>query len=226
MKKDEKGVGLVEVLLIVAVIGLILVVGWFLFEKQKDKTDTNDITKNTSQQTQTIQKAQEQYKRTTTIPANWKTYTSEKYKISLAYPPDWTVKEHVFTKKSGEETQNSFSKNATEILVICYQPKGLIQTCANQININNQPLAESLKELRRYNKEQSNGYRPSERSITFDGHEAVEFSTQDSKDYYVSANGNTYALPSIVSKEQPNGDGIESLTPENSLIMLESVKID
>ncbi len=33
----------------------------------------------------------ESYKRTTTTPANWKTYTDSSYKFSFAYPPDWLV---------------------------------------------------------------------------------------------------------------------------------------
>lgn len=203
--------------LIAIIVMFIGAIGWFLYTRQS--SGENEIGTEVS----TNQEVGERYERTTTVPSDWKTYSNEKYKISLAYPPDWTLTENLFTKKVGESVQNSYSSDATEIFVICYQPKGLTQVCANQININNQPLADSLVELRQYN----SNYRPAtERVLSIDGHSAFEFSLQDEKEYFVGANGYTYGLPKVVSKELSNGDGIESLTPEDSLIMFESIKID
>jgi cytoskeletal protein RodZ len=56
MKKNEKGFGVVEILLVIVVVGLLGVAGWMFFNKQRDKDNDN---KTTSTQ-QTAQKSTEQ----------------------------------------------------------------------------------------------------------------------------------------------------------------------
>ncbi len=51
MRKNEKGFGVIEILLIIAVIGLIIAIGWLFFSRQKDSTQDNKET-NTQQTTQ------------------------------------------------------------------------------------------------------------------------------------------------------------------------------
>jgi type II secretory pathway pseudopilin PulG len=53
MRKNEKGFGVVEILLVIVVIGLLGVGGWMFFSKQKDsKTAKNEVTNNTQQSEQ------------------------------------------------------------------------------------------------------------------------------------------------------------------------------
>ncbi len=52
MRKNEKGFGVLEILLIVIVIGLIVVVGWLFIDRQKAKDGGASKTTNTQQTTQ------------------------------------------------------------------------------------------------------------------------------------------------------------------------------
>lgn len=48
MKKNEKGFGLLEVVPVTVVIGLIIVIGWLLFNRQKDADNIESITTNSA----------------------------------------------------------------------------------------------------------------------------------------------------------------------------------
>ena len=87
LRNNEKGFGAVEGLLIVVIVVLIGVVGWFVY-KNHNKTTNNTTTSNTATTAPT---------KTASTPqsvdpyAGWKTYTSPDEKFTLKYPTDWTV---------------------------------------------------------------------------------------------------------------------------------------
>lgn len=49
MKVDQKGFSVIEIFILVAVVGLLGVVGWLVYDRQKSKVD-NNVTSQTSQQ--------------------------------------------------------------------------------------------------------------------------------------------------------------------------------
>lgn len=65
MQKNEKGFGVVEILLVIVIIGLIIAVGWLFFDKQrdnkpKDSNATNMVSQQTDKEPQKNQAQQEQ----------------------------------------------------------------------------------------------------------------------------------------------------------------------
>lgn len=236
MSKIQQGFTIIETVVVIAVIGLLGFVGWTAWSSisQKSVQDTrasqersvNDAASQNEQKTK-----EGSYKRSTTVPGGWKYYKNKAYNISFAYPPDWTVSVNSIKKKAGEDVQNAYSAGATEIFVICYKAKGVVQSCLSQVNINNQPLEDSLKELQAYLNKNDTDVKRTE--LVFDGNKAVSFEQEASHgfpatiEYYVSANGRTYALPTVYKTDhKPSGYKSNLPTAKDSLIMLESVRID
>lgn len=52
MKANQKGFSVVEILIVIAVVGILGTVGWLVYDRQKSKTDNKDTTAQTSQQEQ------------------------------------------------------------------------------------------------------------------------------------------------------------------------------
>lgn len=223
MKNYQKGFGVIEMVIIVAIVGLIGAIGWSLYDRQIKSSDDG-----TTQQAPTDDESTT-YTRSTTPPSDWKTYSNEKYKITLSYPADWTVSESVFTKKAGEELQNVYSKDATEIFVLCYKSNANQESCYSQININNQKFSASLDQLRNYYEDNNIEYTETERTI--DGHEAVEFRTEAQynlsaqKVYIVAANDLSYVLTTVYEGDL-GSDTTQPLNAQDSLTLFESIKID
>lgn len=86
MRKNEKGFGLVELILIIVVIGLIVAVGWLFFDRQKEKN--NETTGNNVQQ-QVVKNTEIQEETKPDPTASWQTYTNDNGKFSFKYPPTW-----------------------------------------------------------------------------------------------------------------------------------------
>lgn len=221
MKKDQKGFSAVELLLVVVFVGLIGFVGWTVYQRQ-DKQNSQTTA------TQQTEKVPETYQRTTTVPSDWKTFENEEYKLTFSYPSDWTISTNLITKKSGEDMQNIFSDNATKIFVICYKETAQSQSCAEQININNQPFSQSLVQLRKYYSANNSPYQETE--LVLDGHVLVEFRSEArgdfpaEKSYYLDANGYTYGLTTVYEGE-PREGSLQELSAADSLALFESIKI-
>lgn len=92
MKRNEKGFGIVELLVIIVVIGLIGAVGWLVYDRQKSKQNNAETTQQSSGD-QIVAKNDTKQEVDTLINPGWKRYTSERLKISFEYPSDWYVKE-------------------------------------------------------------------------------------------------------------------------------------
>ena len=86
MRKNEKGFGIVELILIIVVIGLIMAVGWLFFDRQKEKN--NETTGNNVQQ-QVVKNTETQEETKPDPTASWQTYTNVNGKFSFKYPPTW-----------------------------------------------------------------------------------------------------------------------------------------
>jgi Tfp pilus assembly protein PilX len=230
MKKlEQKGLGAVEGLLIIVILGLIAGVGWYVVQaKNKTVSNVNESNNSTSAKESAQEKAPEEYKRTATIPSDWKAYKNDKYKISFSYPSNWTISESLMNKKAGEDTQNVYSVNATEIFIICYKEAASAQTCATQINISNQPFSESLAQLRKYYTANHSPYKETELKI--DGHKIVEFRTEArdgfpaEKSYYLDANNYTYGLVSVF-ESKPQKGSLQALSAADLLALFESIKV-
>lgn len=75
MKKNQKGFSAVEGLLILIIVGLLVFVGWYVYQTKKTTNSTETSTTSTPTQTTT------------------KDYTDTSGTYALKYPSDWTVKE-------------------------------------------------------------------------------------------------------------------------------------
>ncbi len=86
MRKNENGFGIVEILLVIVIIGLLGVVGWQFFSRQKDTKNNVGTTTNSEQ----VKKTQE--------PENTKEPTKEAAKTSI-YPnnSDGTISKEAYT---------------------------------------------------------------------------------------------------------------------------------
>lgn len=225
MKSNQKGFSAAEALIILVIVGVIGGAGWYVWQS-KNKSDSASTTNNTTQSTTPLT-----YKRTTTVPSTWKTYTNEKYKISLAYPTNWTVSDSTTQKEASDSMQNVYSVNATEVFVLCYKSPDIHQGCSAQININNQPFAQSVAQLRKYYQSNASDTPYKETALLIDGHKAVEFRTEAKgypaqKEYLVNANGFTYGLTTVYEGDPKDTSGQQRLSAKDSLTMFESIKID
>ena len=95
LNNNEKGFGIIEGLLIVAVVVLLGYVGYMIYENH-NKTTSSATTANTATTTPA--------KTTTTVDpyAGWKTATSTRAKFSVKYPTNWTYSETVGDKDNVE----------------------------------------------------------------------------------------------------------------------------
>lgn len=85
MKKNQNGFHVIETLLLLIIISLIAIVGWYVWKQRETKTAVTDTS-----QTQSEQPAE--YVRSTEAPKDWDTYTSEKYGFSFRYPHTYIIK--------------------------------------------------------------------------------------------------------------------------------------
>lgn len=90
MKHNEKGFGVVEILITVVAIGLIGGVGWYVWQKQNDKSDSN----NTSQVSNVTQVEHIDSSKTFSIqyPSSWSIvpYEAPGYDGPARPEPDWS----------------------------------------------------------------------------------------------------------------------------------------
>ena len=85
MKKNEKGFGALEALLIIVIIGLLGLAGWMFFSKQNDK-NINSATKTTQSTPKNENNTKTTAEESTKTAAKWQKYTNAKYKFGYSYP--------------------------------------------------------------------------------------------------------------------------------------------
>ena len=89
MKSNQKGFSGLEILVITFIVGLIGVVGWLVYDRQKNKTDSKSTTAQTSQQAQ--QESLNQETKITDQYEGWITYNDSNYGVSFKHPVNWNV---------------------------------------------------------------------------------------------------------------------------------------
>lgn len=220
--KDQQGFTAIETVLILIIIAIIGFIGWYAWHsKQNSDKMLNDTAKSQPASVNA-------YKRPTTIPSTWKTYTNPQYKLSLAYPADWKVQFNTFAKKDFSN-ENDFSANATSLASICYLPPNITETCSARLDIVGQALNDTIAQVKK--NYYSTFSHVTQSNITIDGHPAVEFDYQQpgesslQKDYYVEANNYTYVLPTVYTAGPPDA-AVSGLSADTWLKLFESVKID
>lgn len=220
----KNGFGTVGALVVLIVVGLIGIAGWYVWGSRNSAQNPEPSSNNLQAETP------KEYTRSATIPTDWKTYTNDEYKINLKYPSNWSVTTNLITKEIGEETQNVYSLNATKIFVICYQDSPeFSQSCSEQVSINNQEFNESLTQLTDY---LTNSVRSlTKTEMTIDGHRLVEFRFEAGdldmvqKTYLLDANGYTYGLTTVNDESQIEGGTPPLLSPDESLALFESIVV-
>lgn len=87
LQKDEKGFSAVELVLVLVIVALIGVIGWFVY-KNHNKTTNNSSVSSTSNSSASTQP------KTTSAPdpyTGWQTYSSSSLGVSFKYPANWTA---------------------------------------------------------------------------------------------------------------------------------------
>lgn len=222
MKQNEYGFTLPEILLIMALVFVIGFTGWYVIE-----TRNNISTDNATPQSTTNEVGKNkisEYKRTTSVPIDWKTYENKQYGITFSYPGISEVK---------EDAKSNPALYDYEIGVSASQ-----QTFDALIGINKLPLETAVNRYKsNFLQAGSEQLRPKiiiEKNITIDGYHATEIqysqitgmagSPETQKEsppetqYFIFANGYTYTLP-IVTTSDIN----PQFTAKESLIFFESV---
>ena len=92
MRKNEKGFGVVEILLVILVIGLLVAVGWMFFDRQKNKQD-DKITdaQQTTQKTTEQQPSEDAEVVKTSIYPNDSSGSVSKDSYKVTLPDGWSV---------------------------------------------------------------------------------------------------------------------------------------
>jgi type II secretory pathway pseudopilin PulG len=85
--KNEHGYSLIDIILTFVLIGIVAGVGWFVLKSNKSADQSFENAKNA------LDVAIKKVKPAPTIPKDWKTFTSQKSKLSFSYPSTWTLKD-------------------------------------------------------------------------------------------------------------------------------------
>ena len=208
MKKSSKGFSAVELLIIIVVVGVLGAGGWLVWHRSK-KNDT-PVSKTQQSATQTTT-----YKRSTTVPANWKTYHNTASKFSFSYPSDWSVRS---SETDGPVTVDIYPKGAANPqYIISTSDMTLAQAVADlKKNIQNDP---SIDKGVTYTITK-------DQQLTYDGHPAqrIDFISDDGTSktpgmqFFISANGKTYAFGWNAADKAP-------LKDKTGLTVFESLKL-
>lgn len=189
MKINHKGFSVVEILAVVAVVGLLGAVGWLVYDRQKNKDSNSQTTAQTSQQ--------EQKKETTKEEANpyegMTQYSNAKYGITFYHPKDWKTEEVPIDNPSGL-TPTEFAINVKGNTTEKYA-----ETASIEVHTKN--LQETAKTYEDFYG-QSTTAKVSKATGTLKGKNSVHLTiTQpdgDKTEHYLFAVGNkTYSLRSI-----------------------------
>ncbi len=92
MKINQRGFGVIGILILTVVVGLLGAVGWLVYDRQKlaKQDNTSQERNNSSEKAVLLDNKNSDEK---PINSGWKVYISEKLKISFEYPEGWFVKE-------------------------------------------------------------------------------------------------------------------------------------
>ncbi len=204
MKRKQTRFGLVEGLLVIVTLGLAGFVGWYIWQTQPQGT----------QQLET-------YKRTTTVPSNWKSYANNTYKFSMSYPANWKIDEGTGTL--GEDSLASdksffsvgFRPYSTGAMEIQYA-----------LDVTHETLQQAIATRKSIVEQSANGAVKititGETYFTYDGHKAVRFDMAAGDSYtseiYISANNLLYKFDAQFHDK-------EALQDNDVLTLFESLKI-
>jgi hypothetical protein len=205
MNKQQGSVHVVIISIIaVAIVGAL---SFLLIQNLQKKDEVADTTTQPAE-----------YVRTTTVPTDWKVFTSDEYKVSVSYPSDVCVK--IFDNQPDHVTigltESSCDLAQSYLVAVDINPESLEETVDRFKNDTDDPFTVI-----------------SEKKIKFDGYDGVELRFTDNnesdpkrvqKDIFVYANGYTYTLMRTYETELDTPLDFE-LTAEEALIILESIKI-
>lgn len=83
MKSNQKGFSAVEILVVIIIVGLLGTVGWLVYDRQKDTTDSQQASNQTSDQ-----KQEEAPKEESEVKQGYKLHDDSNF--SMQYPDTWT----------------------------------------------------------------------------------------------------------------------------------------
>jgi hypothetical protein len=219
--QSQQGIGAVVVIVLLAVLGVTGYLGWQVW--QKNNQETKPAAQATTKTTEPEVIA---YKRTTTVPADWNTYTNEKYGLSLAYPPTWRIDARV--SRPGD---SGVFGEATELLNISYISPD-VATFVSTMQAYDQPITKSLQLLR--SGAATAASKPALQQITYDGllgvRQTMAVPVEEQKNgvsdtsYSIGNDTYTFSLPGAYKYDQESS-GKVYLSAHDSLVMFESIKI-
>ncbi|MEX2014957.1 MAG: PsbP-related protein [Candidatus Saccharimonadales bacterium] len=230
MKKlNQKGLGVVEGLLILVIIGIIGFVIYYV------RTAQNKM-ENTDSSSSSVESQPEVYERTSKVPDDWKSYKDDKYPISFSYPADWDVIPEPVNKFNpyepgyydyeigiGDEPQSPDEQlYDVGILIKRQSLEEAVATYKKEVLLTKPDPAKIF----------------SEKTLTIDGNLAKELhyqpiTTEEDgneitgdivRKYFVYANGYVYDLPEVY--DEPEAGNLGGISGKDSLILFESIKID
>jgi type II secretory pathway pseudopilin PulG len=95
MKRNEKGFGIIEALLLIVIVGMLGGAGWLVHKSQKATNNSLDNSKNSLESAKAAQEERKKTSSTVVDPtADWTTYSSKEGQYSLKYPKTWATAAH------------------------------------------------------------------------------------------------------------------------------------
>jgi hypothetical protein len=185
--------------IVVGVIGIFILAGYFFGKAQTSKIDSTLVETKTTTNEQTTSD--------NSIPANWKTYTSERIPVTFKYPDTWT--------KQGEES-NTINRKGEVMSISLYFIDSTTQSFFS-LAFHVAPYGAEVYKIAEdeYNSSKSSNQRDA-KQITVAGNNSYETFTTMSKDI----KGNIYdpALKLIhivfLDKQKTGGFNVNFRTPE------------
>lgn len=108
MKDNQKGFSVIEGLIVIVVVGLFGAVGWLVYDRQNNKTDSKSTTLQVSQQE--VEKKEETPVQPAKInaPEGWVQFQDSNSGVSFYFPADWEKsKIHVYKTPVSETVEGT-----------------------------------------------------------------------------------------------------------------------
>jgi hypothetical protein len=204
INRDNRGFGVVELVIVIVVVVVLSLVGWFIYDHKTTVSNKSVVT----------------------VPSSWKTFKDSSYPISFSYPSTWSVTPNSggnpglcdYEIGMGPYTQSYIAmiciKKESLATEISYQKASLNQIIDGHVSFK---IISDIKLTIAGNSAEELSFQ----NIYYSGSGKLTYG-QTEHYYYVYAKGYTYSLPPVYDSNW----GAGNVTALESQELFKSIKID